>query len=210
MPVKNRIKISACLNSFIQEINKLEKFDFQNHQKFSNRELTKAQMELMVESIFFAAFRAYEGFIREIFILYCLEKQPLRRRGVKSYLKPKNFEHSELLIKSSLPFLDWTSPEKVIERSELYLENGYPIKLPYTANLQLLKEFKTLRNHIAHNSLESESQYQKLVRSYYNGIIPLKIPTPGQYLMLTSRRNRGNYLLLDFLNLMNSISIDLT
>jgi hypothetical protein len=210
MPVKNRIKISAAYNSFIQEIARLERFDYQNHLKFNNNELTKAQMELMVESIFFAGFRAYEGFIREIFVLYCLEKTTTRKASIKSYLKPKNFEHSELLVKSSMPFLDWTKPETVIERSELYLENGYPIKLPYTTNLQQLKSFKTLRNHIAHNSIESEIQYEKIVRTYYHGVRPLKIPTPGQYLMLTSRTIPGNYLLLDFFGLMKTISIDLT
>lgn len=210
MPVKNRIKISACYNPFIQEINKLERFDFLNHKKFNSSELTKDQMELMVESIFFAGFRAYEGFIREIFVLYCLEKQTPTKKKVKSYLKPKNFEHSELLVKSSMPYLDWTSPETVISRSELYLEDGYPIKLPYTTNLQQLKDFKKLRNHIAHNSLESETQYEKLVRTYYGGVKPLVCPTPGQYLMLTSKVKTTNYLLLDFFDLMKKISVDLT
>lgn len=210
MPVKNRIKISACYNSFIQEINKLERFDYLNHQKFNLQELTKKQMELMVESIFFASFRAYEGFMREIFVLYCMEKQTLSKRNVKSYLKPKNFEHSESLVKSSMPFLDWTSPETIIQRAELYLLNGYPIKLPYTTNLQQLREFKRLRNHIAHNSIESETQYEKLVSTYYNGIKPLVIPTPGRYLMLPSKRIATNYLLLDFFDLMKTISVDLT
>lgn len=210
MPVKNRIKISASYNSFTQEILRLERFDFLNHQKFNNNELTKPQIELMVESIFFASFRAYEGFIREIFVLYCLEKKTATKTNIRSYLKPKNFKHSELLLKSSMPFLDWTSPETIITRAELYLEDGYPIKLPYTTNLQQLRDFKRLRNHIAHNSLETETQYEKLVRTYYNGIRPLKIPTTGQYLMLTSRTNQANYLLLDFFGLMKTISIDLT
>jgi len=210
MPVKNRVKISAAYNSFIQEITRLERFDFLNHQKFSNHELTKPQMELMVESIFFASFRSYEGFIREIFVLYCLEKKTPTKQNIKSFLKPKNFEHSELLVKSSMPFLDWTSPETVIERSELYLKDGYPIKLPYTTNLQQLKDFKKLRNHIAHNSLESETQYEKLVRNYNNGIKPLIIPSPGKYLMLPSKRQVTNYLLLDFFQLMKTISVDLT
>ncbi|MCX8523100.1 hypothetical protein OF897_04085 [Chryseobacterium formosus] len=208
--IKNRIKISASYNSFIKEIIRLEKFDFQNHQKFNSNKITKAQLELMVESIFFAGFRSYEGFIREIFILYCLEKKTLSKKNIKSYLKPKNFEHSEQLLKSSMPFLDWTSPESIIARSELYLEDGYPIKLPYTTNLQQLKDYKRLRNHIAHNSVESEIQYEKLVRAYNSGVRPMVIPTPGKFLMLTSRLNPRNYLLLDFFDLMKQISIDMT
>lgn len=208
MPVKNRVRISASYNSFIQEIIRLEKFDFSNQQKFSKRELTKTQIELLVESIFFAGFRSFESFVREIFLLYCLEKQPKKKPKVKSYLNPKDFKHSEQLIKSSLPFLDWTSPDTVIERAELYLEKGHPIKLPYTTNLQLLREFKKLRNHIAHDSLESQNDYEKVVKNYF-GVLPLRVPPPGEYLMLPSKKKKGNYNLLDFFDLMKTISVDL-
>lgn len=210
MPVKNRTRISASLKSFSQEISRLERFDFSNQIKFSNSELTKAQIELLVESIFFAGFRSFEGFIREIFILYCLEKKSNRRPHAKSFLKPRDFEHTEKLIKSSMEHLDWTSPDTVIERAELYLQNGHPIKLPYSTNLQQLKDFKKLRNHIAHNSLESEAHFAKVVRTYYHGVMPIALPTPGQFLMLSSRRNPSNYLLLDFFSLMKQLSSDLT
>ena len=210
MAVKNRFKISASLNSFTKEITRLKRFDFINHAKFNNRELTKSQIEFLVESIFFASYKCYEGFLREIFLLYCMEKQSTVKPKVESYLKPKNFEHAELLIKSSMPFLDWTNPEYVIERSEIYLQkNGHPFKLPYITNKQQLTDFKKIRNHIAHNSVESQIAFEKIVRNYF-GVIPLKIPSPGQYLMLTSKRNATNYNLLDFFGLMESISIDLT
>jgi hypothetical protein len=210
MPVKKRVKITAAFSAFNREIERLEKFDLTNQHRFNAKQLTKPQLELLVESIFFAAFRNYEGFIREVFILYTLEKQGSKKPKVKSYLKPNNFEHAELLIKSSMPFLDWTSPDTVIERAELFLQNGHPIKLPYSTNLQQLKDFKKLRNHIAHNSMESEVQFEKLVRTYFHGVKPLVMPTPGQYLMFSSRRTPTNYLLLDFFDLMKQISIDLT
>ncbi len=210
MAVKNRIKISASFNSFIKEIERLKKFDFANHIKFAKKELTKSQIELLVESIFFASYRGYEGFLREIFLLYCLEKQSKRKPKVKSYLKPKDFVHAEQLVKSSMPFLDWTKPDNIIARSEIYLQNdGHPIKLPYIVNKQQLMDFKKIRNHIAHNSIESENGYESVVRSYF-GVTPLKIPTPGQYLMLTSKKKATNYNLLDFFELMKKISLDLT
>jgi hypothetical protein len=209
MAVNNRIKLSASLNCFIKEIERLKKFDFDNHKKFSRKELSKSQIELLVESIFFASYRSYEAFIREIFLLYCLEKQPIGKPKVTSFLKPRNFLHTEQLIKSSMPFLDWTSPDKVIYRAEIYLQNGHPIKLPYTSNLQQLKEFRKIRNHIAHNSIESQNDYESVVRNYF-GVTPLSIPSPGQYLMLTSKKKAKNYNLLDFFELMNKISLDLT
>jgi len=209
MPIKNRTKISASYKSFIQEIRRLEKFDKLNQINFSKKELTKSQIEILVESIFSTGFRTYENFVREIFLLYCLEKQPSKKPKVKSYLKARDFQHTELLIKSSMPFLDWTSPDAIIERSEVYLENGYPIKLPYTTNLQQLRDYKKIRNHIAHNSMESELHFSKIVKNYF-GVVPLIVPSPGKYLMLSSKKNPGKYILLDFFELMKTISIDLT
>ena len=210
MAVKSRVKISASLNAFEQEINRLERFDYLNQQKFSSNELSKAQIELLVESIFFTGYRNFEAFIREVFILYCMEKKSSKRPHAKSFLKPKNFAHAEQLIKSSMEFLDWTSPDTVISRAELYLHNGHPIKLPYSSYRQQLKDFKKIRNHIAHNSLESESHFEKVVRTYFHGVRPLVMPSPGAYLMFTSRQVNTNYILLDFFNLMKQISSDLT
>lgn len=209
MAVRNRVKVSAALNSFVSEIDRLEKFDFTNHKKFATKQLSKSQLELLVESIFFAAYRSYEGFLREVFLLYSMEKQSRKTPQVKSYLKPKDFEHAEQLIKSSMNFLDRTSPDTVIERAETYLHNGHPIKLPYSTNRTQLFQFKKIRNHIAHNSVESQNDYEKVIKAYF-GVIPLKVPTPGQYLMLPSKTNAANYNLLDFFDLMRTLSNDLT
>jgi hypothetical protein len=109
-----------------------------------------------------------------------------------------------------MSFLDWNSPDIVIERAELYLRNGYPIKLPYTTNLTALRQYKKLRNHIAHDSMESLDEFKKIVNAYYGGTAPLAYPSPGQYLMLPSLSAPANYLLLDFFDLMSAVSYNLT
>jgi len=210
MAVKNRVKISASVNSFTQDIARLRRFDFLNQTKFNNGQLTRPQLELLVESIFFNTYRSYEGFIREVFILYCMEKKSSKKPNAKSFLKPNNFLHAEQLLKSSMAFLDWTSADTVIERAELFLNNGHPIKLPYTTHKVQLNNFKKIRNHIAHNSIESEIQFSKVVQIYYHGVVPLAIPTPGQYLMLTSRSTPANYILLDFFDLMIQMTSDVS
>jgi hypothetical protein len=211
MAAKNQIPINVALASFKQEVIRLKDFDLLNQQKFSNNELTRAQIELLVESIFFTCFRSFENFLGDVFILYCIDKQPSKLPKVKSYLKPKDYSHAELMIKSSMERLDWTSPDRVIQRAEMYLANdGYPIKLPITTNRQQLKDFKVIRNHIAHNSSESKGYFIKVVQTFNNGIQPINIPSPGSFLMYTSKKNHNNYLLLDFFDLMLQIAEDLT
>jgi hypothetical protein len=214
MPSSRR-KISATKKSFIDEINRLQHYDANNQRNYhgsatrpSSTKLSKLQLHLLTEAIFFAGFRAYENFIRDIFLLYCMEKQPNTRKKVKSYLSPMNYSHTEVLIQSSMPFLDWSSPDTIIDRASIYLQDGYPIKLPLTTNIEALRNFKKLRNHIAHNSKESLDEYIKVVKRYIT-TIPLQIPSPGEILLITDRSNPTQYILLSFFELMKILAGDL-
>lgn len=202
---QRRIKISAAYADFSKQMKSLRKFDSTNQTNFQNNDLSKKQLHLLTESIFFNGFRDYENLVRDIFILYTQEKKRTNGRKVKSFLQPKDFFHAENLIKSSMSLLDWNSPNTIIERSELYLKDGYPIKAPYTSNRTQLTNYKRLRNHIAHNSVESLSGYNKVLRSYY-GVNPLKTPTVGEYLLLTSKVDNTKYHLLEFFDLLEDMA----
>lgn len=202
---KKRIKISAAYNDFCSQINSLKSFDSTNQTNFQNNGLSKKQLHFLTESIFFNAFREYENLVRDVFLLYTQEKKRMDGRKVTSYLNPKDFFHAESLIKSSMPFLDWNTPNKVIERSELYLKDGYPIKTPYTVYRTELFQYKRLRNHIAHNSAESLKSYMKVLRSYF-GTNPLNTPNVGEYLVLTSKQDGTKYHLLEFFDLIEEMA----
>jgi hypothetical protein len=211
-----RRKISAAYNDFIEIIGRLERLNNENQTKFSISgthsgpvRLSKQQLFILTESIFFNGYRAYENFLRDIFLLYCLEKKPKTGDIVESYLKPKDFDHAESLIQSAMPFLDWSSPSNVITRSEIYLSEGFPIKTPITSNKSLLTDYKRIRNHIAHNSKESLLDYKKTLVTHLN-TIPLSIPSAGEFLLMKERRNAHKYKLITFFELMRKIANDLT
>jgi|SRR5690554_182620 len=202
---RKRIKISAAYNDFASHITSLRSFDATNQTNFQSNKLSKKQLHFLTESIFFNAFREYENLVRDIFILYTQEKKRTNGKKVKSYLQPRDFYHAENLIKSSMQFLDWNTPNTIIERSELYLKDGYPIKTPYAANRTALSQYKRLRNHIAHNSIESLSGFKKILRSYY-GTNPLRIPSVGEYLILTSKQDATKYHLLEFFDMIEDMA----
>lgn len=212
MPTARR-KVSAAYRDFHREIRRLERFDRQNQNRFSVSSgangVSNRQLFLLTEALFFAGFRAYENFLREIFLLYCLEKKPKSGSSVRSFLKPRDFLHAESLVKSAMPFLDWSSPSTIIHRAETYLDQGFPVKLPITTNQTSLNDFKHIRNHIAHNSRESMENYKKVLRNHY-GVIPLIIPTPGEFLLVRDKKQPSKYKLLVFFDLMKRISTQLT
>ena len=184
-----RLKMSAVHRDFERELNTLLRLDRHNQ---SRTELNKKQLILLTEGVFLAAFRAFENFLEESFLLYTLEKQGLSGRKPRSFLKPRSYNHSRELVRSSMPFLDWANPETVIQRAETYLQNGGPIKTVLAGAKHDLLDMKILRNQIAHNSSESRSQYKKMLRRIY-GTIPLSIPPPGWHL-LKQKTSRVHYL----------------
>lgn len=209
--MKARRKISAIKADFLSEIKRLQKFDAENQKKYSagKPSLSKREISLLTESIFFSAFREYENFIRDVFLIYSLGNSKYQRRKIISYLQPKDFFHAEKLMQSSMPFLEWNSPDEIIERSELYFVNGYPFKVPYATNLQALKDYKRVRNHIAHNSSASLAQYIKVLKNHY-GTIPLNTPSPGEFLLESERRFPGRYKLLTFFDLIINMANGIT
>ncbi len=211
MPTSRR-KVLAALRDFKAEVDRLERFDASNQRRFSGVgpvRLANREMYLLTEAIFFNAYRAYENFVRDIFLLYCLEKQTIGGMRVNSYLKPRDFGHAELLIQSSMRFLDWTSPDGMIERAELYLKDGFPVKLPYTSFRVVLGDYKKVRNHIAHNSKESLDAYKNVLKKHY-GTVPLVIPRPGEYLLFTDRSDPAKYYLLSFFSALRTIATAIT
>jgi len=202
-----------CLNSLKTEFKTLRLFDDKNQNIFSGgssaKGLTKSQMFYLTEAIFFASFRCYEQFLRNVFLLYCCGRQSSGRKSVRSYLQPKNIKHAEMLVKSSMPFLDWSSPDVLIERTESYLKDGYPMKIPLSTNIENLRDLKKIRNHIAHMSRESTSDFTRVVRSHY-GTRPLNLPRPGEYLLLSCRNNSSTYYLEKYMKVMEDVAEKVT
>ena len=156
-----------------------------------------------------AACRAYENFVRDVFLLYCIDTPTLTGKAPRSYLRARDFVHAEIMIQSAMPFLDWSSVEAVIERAEIYLRNGFLFKQVLSANLVRATELRRLRNHIAHNSKESRTQYIKVLQGTLP-TLPLSIPKPGEFLLMPDRRTNGLQFLETYLSYLDTLAVGLT
>jgi hypothetical protein len=205
------LDVSTRLVSFRTELGDLRKFESQNQAAFSggaspNR--TANQLHLLVETVFFRAYRAYENYVRDVFLLYCTGHSCMSGAAATPFLTPRDITHAEQLLKSSMPFLDWGSPDELIKRAELYLDQGFPIKVPYAARLATLRDYKHIRNHIAHASTESLENYRKVVGRYF-GAPPLPLPEPGELLLKPDKVVKAKYLLQTFLDTLENLAIDI-
>lgn len=143
--------------------------------------LNNTELYILYEATFLRIFRAYENFLESVFLSYLVGEESIQGSVIKTYVTPNNLSHARDIITSSQNFLDWTQPPTIIRRSEIYLENGGPIKLAVTGYQSNLKHAKKLRNHIAHNSKESEREYISVVQHFLL-TLPTPLPSVGEFL----------------------------
>lgn len=148
-------------------------------------------------------------FLRNVFLLYVIGVQPGKRKLVRSHLVPRNRGHAEELIKSSMPFLDWSSPDILAERAAIYLRDGYPIVSVIQSHMEQLRDMKRVRNHIAHMSKESLNEYKKTLTRHF-AVIPMKIPCPGEFLLTSCVGGQGGYYLLEYLRVIEEVAGQMT
>ncbi|GAB2461206.1 hypothetical protein GCM10011375_12180 [Hymenobacter qilianensis] len=193
------------LDNFLDETLKVRHFDRDNQLSFSRRNINLWQLHILTESVFLKSFRNYENYLRDIFTNYCCEAATVSGTAVVSFLKPRDSDHAETLLKSAMPFLDWSSPISVISRAEVYLQDGIPVKSILIAKTQNLKNYKLIRNHIAHNSKESSLEYNKVLKSYFS-TFPLTPPPPGEFLLMPSKKAANKYNLILFFDEIEAVA----
>ena len=196
-----RRKFSSAHKELDSALRYLERLDDQNQQRAAPRigrpatdMLSRSQLYSLNESAFFAAFRALENFVEECFILYTMGKRNIGNSTAKTYILSRDYERNRRIIKSGNHYLDWNTPERVIERAELFLKEGEPVKRIFQSNADVLRRMKRIRNHIAHNSDESNSDFRKVVR-HELGALPVRFPSAGEFLdMRTPRLAQSSFL----------------
>jgi hypothetical protein len=91
----------------------------------------------------------------------------------------------------------------------LYLKGGFIFKSVYAIKRQTLQDFKTLRNHIAHNSFESSAAYTRLLQRLLR-TRPLRLPTAGEFLLMPPPGRATSYYLAEYLDEFEDLADNLT
>lgn len=211
-----RRKISACLGDFRAELNRLSRLDRDNQSRLAAGagrpaagSISLRQLHLLSEGVFFSAFRAYENFLEEVFLLYGMQKTTISGKRPASYLRPTNFDHARALIQSSMRTLEWASADDVIKRSEMYLKDGAPVKGALTPRVSYLRDMRHLRNHVAHNSTESYRSYLGVLRRNLR-TLPITIPGAGEFLLMPDPKTKPKYFLQIYLEALGGVAQDIT
>jgi len=211
--MRERRKVAAVVNDFLSEVDGLLRLDALNQKRYRTgrgrpnaSQLTKGQMCLITEGIFTRAFSSYELFLEDAFILYVRGRPTQSGRIVESYLRPRNTTHAREMIKSQMTFLEWNSPDNVIERADTYLGDNNPVKLAISTNRARLSIMRKVRNAIAHRSTQARTQFASVVTQELMAP-PLMMPSPGEFLLMTDPRSRTSYFLVEYMSVLKSVAV---
>lgn len=206
-----RRRVSAVFNHFDAGIDGLMRLDGLNQQRYragpgrpGPAVLSKGQMVLITEGVFIRAFSSYEVFLEELFVLYARGKSTISGRTVPRFILPKDGLHARDLIRSNMNYLEWNSPDVLIQRAETYLDGG-PIKQSIVQHKDRLNTIRRIRNAIAHRSDDAWQRYANAVTAELRAP-PLKTPEPGGFLMMTDPRARNQHFLTSYLLVMKDVA----
>lgn len=157
--------------------------------------LDAGSRSLVYESIVMRAFRTHENFLEKVFLSYLVGESTESGGAVLTFVTPRDAAHARRMLSTSANarFLDWSEVEIVRDRCAVFFEPDSPIYVASVGKAAELSWLKKIRNHAAHNSLESGVQYSNVLRHVLL-TEPSPLPPPGDFLQLTPRsgpmRNR--------------------
>ena len=115
----------------------------------------------IIELVFLKIYLSWETFLEDVFIKLILISKNYYR--INSYVKPRDYSHAQELLKENNKYADWTDIDKVINKSDNYFLNGFPL----SKNLRLIRteliEMKRIRNNIVHMSQKAKESFQNLM-----------------------------------------------
>lgn len=144
------------------------------------------ESKFFAEALAFRMYRATERLIRTVFLDSCVSKVTISGSPINSKLVCPNHEIAENILKNGRNFMTWGDMTSIRSLSNLVLENGFPITEIINPMNATIIDLQRIRNFIAHDSVEAEKNFEKVISNYLN---PSKNPplTAGE--LLLSRRN---------------------
>lgn len=158
-------------------------------------QISVKRRDSITELAFFRAFSGWEAFLEETFILYLLGQQAPRGRKAFRYGFPPGEQAAYEWVAEGRDYAKWT-PAEVRKRADRLFRNGRPFSPVLSSHHNLLSQVRTIRNAIAHDSMDARQKFEALVRNEIQALPPNM--TIGGFLLTTKPRSRPPVSFLEF------------
>ena len=125
---------------------------------------------VIYELAFLRCFLAWEVFLEGTFYAYMLGKGSPDGTKFGCYVSPRDEQHARDIIRGNRRFATWARSGDVIQRAELYFNNGEPYSSALGSASSDLVDMVIVRNRIAHQSGSAKSNFLDLVRRKHGSV----------------------------------------
>jgi len=157
--------------------------------------INASQQETLCEMAFVVLFTAWEQFLETSFETYVVEA-PLSAFRNRHRVLVIDVETARGLIRGSRKYVEWSEPQAVRDRAEVFFKRGEPFESALSAVTDDVQKMKTIRNRCVHHSQHAIEQYEKMIRKIFGagrrltpGRLLLNAPPPG----LSTGAGAGTY-----------------
>jgi hypothetical protein len=147
--------------SFVTSLNMLRRFNRGRHYNVS-----KERIEKICEMSFLIIFVSWELYLDSMFQHYIVFGKNYKQ-FVKPLVEIKNLRTCAKVLIGEKRFSDWSEPQNVQKRAEIYFANGEPFKTTIGSMKIYFERIKCIRNMIAHSSGNAADNFHKMIRDIY-------------------------------------------
>jgi hypothetical protein len=173
------VNIDDVYTSFVLSISQTESLQLKVN---SSSIFNDDELNFLYESAFLRIYRAFENFLESAFLGYMTGATTAAGNQLPVHCHPRDLAHARSMLIAQSPFLDWTKVTVIKGRCETWFHTEADrFKTGIVANMHVLGHAKDLRNHISHNSEESQIGYLKLANDLHL-VVPEEGLQPGALL----------------------------
>lgn len=158
--------------------------------------ISPSRRDSITELAFLRAFLAWEVFLEKSFLVYLCGEVPAQGRAPKRYYFPPNQSMAMEWLSEGKDYAKWAHPGDVAARAARHFAHGYPFTYVLESNQGTLKDANTIRNMIAHESVNARTKFERVVRQAL-GTLPVK-STAGAFLGTTVAKSTPPVSFLEF------------
>jgi hypothetical protein len=157
----------------------------------SDTESTDLASDVSAEGLFMRCFSEYEAVVELILVHYIGGGQTLSGRSRVSFVRSQDSVIVKRIVRGhSQKGPSYSNPSKIIETSQVYIEDGWPVSQVFQSKTQILSDAEKIRNRIAHQSDESLLHFRAVQRNILGTERPFRL-RPGHLLRIRLDRKRG-------------------
>lgn len=138
-----------------------------NKSEYLASDSMKRIQDFVVKQAFLCVFSEWEHFLENATIAYSLGEASITGNKPQCFIAPQDEDHANRLIKGTALYPDWSQMKTVKELEMALFKDGEPFTSALNGFASRYNEMKTVRNHIAHNSIKSQNEFDSLVRNVF-------------------------------------------